>query len=273
MEQEVIRNTEGLLDQKIGFYRQREKDGYIPLMVINGTIVNDGRKLMISNQPISYLTRPRYTLKDFAPPIDGVDFAQFFAAQDPYNLRLTSALRMNATFPYVLPVVKLPSVPRMNIMDAGLRDNYGCEVAGRYIYALQEWIAANAGETIFLEIRDTRENDVSNISDQSSSLPNMLADPLFVVQTKWEAFQSYAHGYSKDYTSSFLKGKFRYITLEYVPKAYNKVAALNFHLTHKEKEDLYNSIESPDNKVAIDTLLKVLKQAAITTNVDTSTNQ
>lgn len=263
MEQEIIRNTEGLLDQKIGFYRQRERDGYIPQMVINGTIVNDGRKLLISNQPVSYLTRARYTLKDYAPPIDGVDFAQFFARQDPYNLRLTSALRMNASFPYVLPVVKLPSIPRMNIMDAGLRDNYGCEVAGRYVFALRDWITANTGETIFLEIRDTRENDVSNVSDQSSSLPNMLADPLFVVQTKWEAFQSYAHGYSKDYTMAFMSGRFRYITLEYVPKESKKVAALNFHLTQKEKEDLYLSIENKDNKAAIDTLLAALKQAEI----------
>src|SRR5205085_622606 len=46
MEQELIRNTEGLLDHNLGDYKQREANADIPQMIINGTIVNDGRKLM-----------------------------------------------------------------------------------------------------------------------------------------------------------------------------------------------------------------------------------
>jgi hypothetical protein len=259
MEQEVIRNTEGLLDKSIGYYKQREANGSIPLLIVNGTIVNDGRKLIISNQPACYLTQPEYSLGDVAPPIDAVDFATFFAGQDPYNLRLTSAIRMNATFPYVLPVVKLPSQPRMNVMDAGLRDNFGAEVASRYLYVMRNWIQSNVRETIFLDIRDTRENDVTSNSDQSSSLSNMLADPLFVIQNKWEAFQSYSHGFLKEYAPHYLNGRLRFITLQYVPKESKKVAALNFHLTQKEKEDLYQSVDNRDNKAAIDTLVRLLK--------------
>ena len=30
---------------------------------------------------------------------DVIDFASFFANQDPYNLRILTAMRMNATFP------------------------------------------------------------------------------------------------------------------------------------------------------------------------------
>ncbi len=40
-------------------------------------------------------------------------------------MRLLTALRINATFPYVLPNVWLPSKPVIDVMDAGLRDNYG----------------------------------------------------------------------------------------------------------------------------------------------------
>ena len=258
MEQEMIRNTGGLLDKNIGYFKTREALCQIPLLIINGTIINDGRKLMIANQPVGYLTQPEYSLYQQDPPIDAVDFATFFAAQNPYNLRLTSALRMNATFPFVLPVVKLPARPRMNIMDAGLRDNFGSEVAFRYLYVLREWLQKNTRETIFLEIRDTRENDVSTTSDEAS-LNTMVADPIFVIQNKWEAFQSYYHGYLKDYAPYYLNGKLKFITLQYVPKESKKVAALNFHLTQKEKEDLYQSIDNPENKAAIDTLIKLLQ--------------
>jgi len=259
MEREMILNTEGLLDKNIGYFRQREADGYIPQVIICGTIINDGRELMISNQPVTYLTQPEYSLQEPDPPIDAVDFAAFFAGQDPYNLRLTSALRMNATFPYVLPVVKMPSQPRMDVMDAGLRDNFGMELASRYLYVMRNWLQTNTKNVIFLEIRDTREYDVTENSDESASLGKMLVDPLFVIQNKWEAFQSYSHSFLKNYAPWYLNGKLKFITLQYVPKESKKVAALNFHLTQKEKEDLYESINNPENKAAIDTLLQLMK--------------
>lgn len=259
MEQEVIRNTEGLMDKSIGYFKEREANGMIPQLILSGTIINDGRKLIISNQPVSYLTQPEYSLGEDAPPIDGVDFATFYARQDPYNLRLSSALRINATFPYVLPVVRMPSQPVMNVMDAGLRDNFGTEIASRYLYVMRDWMGKNARKVIFLDIRDTRENDVIMSSDQTASLGKMLVDPLFVIQTKWEAFQSFSHGYTKDYAPYYLKGKLHFVTLQYVPKESKKVAALNFHLTQMEKEDLYQSIENSDNKAAIDTFIQLLK--------------
>lgn len=258
MEQEMIRNTEGLLDKNIGYFRQREAAGIIPQLIINGTIINDGRKLMISNQPVAYLTQPEYSLNDDFPPIDAVDFAAFFSAQDPYNMRLTSALRMNATFPFVLPVVRLPSQPRMNIMDAGLRDNFGSEVATRYIFTMRDWLLNNAGNVICLEIRDTREYDVSSSSDQAT-LGGMVTDPFFVIQNKWEAFQSYGHGFLKDFSPFFLGSKLKYVTFQYVPKESKKVVALNFHLSHREKEDLYQSLNHIGNQMAIDSMLKLLR--------------
>jgi len=259
MEQEMIKNTDGLLDKNIGYFRKREADGYIPQMIVCGTIINDGRELMISDQPVAYLTQPEYSLEEAYPPIDAVDFAAFFSGQDPYNLRLTSALRLNATFPFVLPVVKLPSEPRMDVMDAGLRDNFGTELASRYLYVMRDWLEKNTRQVIFLEIRDTRENDVTENSDESSSLSKMLFDPLFVIQNKWEAFQSYSHGFIKNYAPWFLNGKLRFITLQYVPKESKKVAALNFHLTQKEKRDLYQSINNYGSQAAIDTLIKLMK--------------
>lgn len=259
MEQELIRNTEGLLDQKIGDYRQAEWEGAIPQLIVSGTIVNDGRKLMVSAQPITYMTQPEYASKDSAhTPIDAIDFATFFSKQNPYNMRLTSALRMNATFPYVLPVVKLPSVPAMNIMDAGMRDNFGMDITLRYLFVFREWLKENVGDVIVLQVRDTREANISSPTDQNN-LAKMLSDPLFVIQTKWEAFQSYTQTYLKDYAPKFIFNKMHFITLQYVPQQVNTPAALNFHLTDREKTDLYQSIYNPMNQRQIDTLAHLLQ--------------
>ncbi len=258
MEREMAENTEGLLDKPIRYFGPREAAGQIPMLIVNGTIVNDGRKLMVCTQPIAYLTQPEYSLGVPNPPIDAVDLCAFFPEQNAQDLLLTSALRMNATFPYILPVVRLPSQPRMNIMDAGLRDNFGIQLVTRYLHTMRKWLDSNTSKVIFLEIRDTQENDISSNNDQTS-LGNMIADPLFVIQNKWEAFQSYGYTYLKDYVPTTYDGRFRFITLQYVPKDHKKTAALNFHLTQKEKEDIYNSIDHPHNQLAIKALMEALK--------------
>jgi hypothetical protein len=259
MEQEYLRNTEGLLDKRLGDFTAAEASASIPAMIINSTIVNDGRKLIIAAQPVSYLTQPSYALRDTAtPPIDAVDFATFFRNQHPYDLRMATALRMNATFPYVLPVVKMPSYPEMNVMDAGLRDNFGTEVASRYLYVFRDWIKDNTREVIWLQIRDTREYEVFPSSSQGN-IGSMIADPLFVIHNKWEPFQSYTQGYIKDYAPYFLDSRLRFLTLQYIPAKKDKVASLNFHLTRQEKEDLYKTINNPYNQAVVDTLLHLLR--------------
>jgi len=257
MEQELISNTNGLMGKKLRDYQQPEAQGNIPEMIVNGTITNDGRKLMIGAQPISYLTRAEWSLPDSTPPIDAIDFAAFFAHQKPYDLRMTSALRMNATFPYILPVVRLPSQPEMNIMDAGLRDNFGMEVSSRYLYVLRNWIIKNTRDVIVLQIRDTREAEILSQSAQTD-LTSMLSDPIFTIQEKWETFQSYYHNYLKDYAPYYLDNKMRFLNIEYIPAKEQKTAELNFHLSQKEKDDLYNSIYNSQNQKMVDTLLQLL---------------
>lgn len=258
MEQEMIRNTEGVLDKKIGDYKRKEAEGKVPMAIVNGTIINDGRRLMMAAQPLGYLTQSEYDITNTTnPAIDAVDFATLFSEQNPYNLRLSTALRMTATFPYILPVVRLPSQPVMNIMDAGLRDNFGIELSNRYVHTMREWIKENTSGVIMLQIRDTRQFEIFPPSDMNT-LGKMLGDPLFVIQNKWEPFQSYSQGYTRDYLKEYMGNQLQYVTLQYIPEDNKKVAALNFHVTAKEQEDLLKSIYHNDNDNEIKKLLKLL---------------
>jgi hypothetical protein len=260
MEQELIRNTEGMLDKKIGDYREREANGDIPAMVFSNTIVNDGRKLLVAAQPVSYLTQPAYALEDsLHPPLDAIDFATFFKDQNPHNLRVATALRMNATFPFILPVVKLPSQPGMNIMDAGMRDNFGIEIATRYLFTMRDWIERNNKEVVLLEIRDTREHEVFPNSDMNS-FTDMILGPLFVIQHKWEPFQSYTQSYLKDFAPNFLNDRLHCISMQYIPKEREEAAALNFHLTRKEKSDIINSIYNVENQRGAQAFLETMNK-------------
>ena len=61
---------------------------------------------------------------------------------------------MNATFPYVLPTVWLPTNPVIDVMDAGLRDNYGQESALRFIAVFKDWLQANTSKVVLIQKRD-----------------------------------------------------------------------------------------------------------------------
>jgi len=260
MEQELVSNTEGVLDNNIGDFRKAEAAGEIPVMVIGNTIINDGRKLLISAQHLAHFTQSEKRYPQCPPVIDAIDYQTLFARQNPDDLRVTAALRMNATFPYILPVVKLPTQPAINVMDAGFRDNFGVENSLRFVQLFQDWLQKNSREVIVLQIRDTKEHDLFRMKEQNDLL-SMAFDPLFVIHDKWESFQSYAHGYMKDLASASALGpKLHFISLEYIPEREEKLAALNFHLTQKEKEDLYQSIGQPYNRAMCDTLLKLLQK-------------
>jgi len=258
-DKELASNSEGLLHYRLKDYQAYEAQALAPMLLINGTIINDGRRLLISPQPISYLTRSESSLGKPNPIIDAVDYTRFFARQDPLNLQIMSALRMSATFPIVLPVVKMPSAPEMDIMDAGLRDNFGMESAVRYLSTFRDWINENTSEVILLQIRDTREYEPSE-GETENSMSGMLFDPMFAIQKRWGAFQTYHQSYVEDFMNEdFPPGKFRKITLQYIPANKDKTAALNFHLTSREKADLILSVFNADNQQGFMELAKILK--------------
>src|SRR5690348_5777398 len=103
-EQKLNANTRGMLNKQLKDWYEDEKNARIPLMLFNSVVTRDGRKMVISTQPVSFLMRPVNAdgAGEEVDP-DAVDFQALFSKQDPLNLRILTALRMNATFPYVLP--------------------------------------------------------------------------------------------------------------------------------------------------------------------------
>ena len=263
MEQELIDNSHGLLDGKVTDYAALENSGQVPAIIYNATIVNDGRKLLMSAQPVSYLTQPRYSLTDSVnAPIDAIDFGTFFAGQQAKNLRTVTALRMNATFPFILPVVRLPSVPVMNVMDAGLRDNFGIETASRYVNVFWPWLAKNTRKVVLLQIRDTRENAIWPPTEQNT-LGSMLAEPIFAVENKWQLFQSYTHSYLKEYLNEATGPQLTRLNFQYIPSKSRKNAGLSFHLTSGEKRDIEAAVFRADNLAAGSALLEILSSRVV----------
>jgi hypothetical protein len=257
-EEQLQSNLGGVLNKTIGDYGAPERNAEIPMLIYNSTVTEDGRLMIISPQPVSYLTAPMYLYNDRpVQDIDGIDFCRFFSRQNPLALRVTSAIRMCATFPYVLPNVYLPSSPIVDVMDAGLRDNYGEQTSLRFLHVFAGWINANTSGVLFIQIRDSRKNDILPI-EKDKSLEDILLEPLFTLQHNLGSFQDFNQDELYAYAEEFIHVDMNRLIFEYVPESSDKTAALNWHLTSREKVDIAAALYNPTNRSAFGFLVRAL---------------
>ena len=256
-EKKLSDNTGGLLNIQLKDIQADETAAKVPLIIFNSVIKSDGRKLLISTQPLSFMMKPRLFQNDPAVSADAVDFAAMFKKQHPMDLGVLTAMRMNATFPYVLPNVWLPSYPVIDVMDAGLRDNVGTETSLRFIDNFKEWIKKNTSGVVLLQLRD-RLTDEWQQDGTSQSLTDMIVTPATMLQHNWFTLQNY---YQADQFSYFNSGDtlINKISILYKPAQIEKGAAINFHLSAREKRDIKASFYNDINAAAVKKMQNLLR--------------
>lgn len=258
-EQKLNDNTKGVLNKTIGDYKEAEEKATIPLMFFNSTITRDGREMFISTHPARFLmTALTDTTRVAAGEPDAIDFTSFFAKQQPLNLGVLSALRMNATFPYVLPNVWLPTTPVIDVMDAGLRDNFGQETTLRFIDNFKDWLQQNTSKVVLIQIRDRQIGDWDK-PYELGSVSSSVTKPFFLLQNNWYRLQDYFQTDQLNFLAHSYGQQFYKISFQYVPSNINASAALNFHLTASEKLDIQNALTNPYNMRSFKEITTLIK--------------
>lgn len=257
-EEKLNKNTNGFLNKRLGDYAEAEKNAEIPLMFFNSVISRDGRKMLISTQPVRFMMRSEQdTLRIPSSSPDAIDFVSFFEKQNPYNLRILTALRMNATFPIVLPTVWLPSAPVIDVMDGGLRDNYGQETTLRFLETFEDWISKNTGAVLILQITD-RETGAWEMPYVSENIGDHAVKPFLLLQHNWFKMMEYFQSDMLTYYSQSNKHKIHKIIFQYATSKEENKAALSFHLSQREKNDIFNSVNLGNNVEAFQKVIQLL---------------
>lgn len=257
-ENKLNENTNNILNKRLSDYREPESKAIIPMMIFAPTIINDGRKLLISSQNISYLTQNsiRGTVS-IHPLIENIEFSSFFKDQDAKKLRFTSALRMNATFPYVMPVVSLPSEPTIEIMDAGMRDNFGLETIIKYLFTFRNWISTNTSGVVIIQSRD-RHKEFPIEENDPKTITGTLSTPIGSLYGNLFNMQDFTQQQLVQYASLWFESKIDFVDFEMRNDKKNRVS-LSWHLTNKEKKNILESINLPENQESIRRLKKLLQ--------------
>lgn len=258
-EEKLNRNTRNVLDKKIGFYQSAESRATIPLIILNSVITRDLKKMMVCTQPLSFLMQAEYkdSTSKMAGP-DAIDFAALFKNENPMGLRMLTALRMNATYPYILPSVWLPSRPVIDVMDAGLRDNNGQETTLRFLNVFKDWINKNTRGVLIIQVRSRQKGSWDN-TFRDGDISEIITKPFTMLQTNWFRLQDYFQDDEITYAQNFLDSGLHRVAFMYIPEKEESGATLNFHLTAREKKEVKSSLRRQNNVEAFEQLKKILQ--------------
>ncbi|GAB5539278.1 MAG: hypothetical protein Salg2KO_13810 [Salibacteraceae bacterium] len=246
------RDTRGWLDRPISTYHDLEYEAKMPMLLMAPTISDDGRKLLISSQPIAYLCE-----KSGGEKLnENIEFGRFFEAQGAENLRFLSALRMSATFPYVFPAANLPTTPDIEILDAGIRDNSGMVNTLKFIHTFRDWLAQNTSKVLILQVRDQEKTRELSESKRPSILEG-ITQPFGTFYKTILVVQDYIIDDQIELIPDWYDGEVELIDLVLDRSETNPIS-LSWHLTAREKERISKAQFSDRNKAALARLRKTV---------------
>lgn len=257
-EQKLVKNLEGnFSDKRIYDYWEDEFNAEVPMMIYSPSVVNDGRRMLISPQPIGYMTyHSDSTFVNAYNSMENIEFSRLFERNDPYNLKVTSAMRMSATFPYILPMVTLPTDPPIEVMDAGIRDNYGLKTSMAYASVFKDWIEKNTSGVIVIQIRDKQKYfEVENPGN--GLVIQRLFAPLEAFYTNTTKIHDYTNDQLLNTVASGFKVPFESITF-YMEQNRSKQISMSWHLTSLDKKNILRAVTEDDNQKALKRLMELL---------------
>jgi hypothetical protein len=229
-----------------------EQEGWRPSLVFSPMIVEDGRRLLISNLDLSWLTTNCWqALRPGGTGGASRSAVQFFDLFPDSALRLGTAVRMSAAYPYVSPAAVLPTDPRRRVVDAGYYDNYGVNLAARWLYHQRPWLAQHRRRVLLVHIRDgLLEKDLHDLSrppDRSWLLTRGLEEllsPLDAVLAARSAVMSFRNDEQLEVLSDAMK-------LALGPDGFTTVLfenpreiSMSWYLPAQERQELCDAVRS-----------------------------
>ncbi|HTB30952.1 MAG TPA: patatin-like phospholipase family protein, partial [Bacteroidia bacterium] len=257
-EEKLNANTDSVLYKRLGDYKEPEEQAKIPMLFITPSIVNDGRKLIISPLGISFMTG--YDVDSnivYKPNTQSIEFSRFFENQNAKNLFFTSALRMNSTFPFITPITELPSNPPIEAMDAGLIDNFGMEEAEKFIYTYRDWLPKHTRRIIIIQVRDQLKKQ-KIWGNSPTDILGSITFPITQFYTALFPVENFKEDRMVEYMSRWYRGKISVVYFQLNNEG-NDDVSLSWRLTDREKSIILNSMKMKDNEEALALLKKLMK--------------
>ena len=252
LEQAWEKNSNNSLARRVADLRAGEVEGWRPSLVFTPMIVEKGVRLVIINLDLTSVLSPRNTGE--APTLSSSGYQ--LGITIPLNwarLKLSTAIRMNASFPYFLPPAVLPKArvggrdEELRLVDAGYYDEQGANLAALWLWEHREWIAQNTSGVALLQTRDTPQTETGG--PRTRRFLAALRRGFFDMTTPIEAVLSSLNTGMHRRNSAQIAALIDHFSSKapdfFSPFIFpmNGEASLSWHLTESEKATVRSAIE------------------------------
>lgn len=139
-------------ESSLNTWRQRINEGILPIPIFNATLVEDGRRFLISPMTVT-----KTKVKKDGEDDKCVDFNTLYGVD--HDISIATGARLSATFPYLSPVCrpddKLNLPKSYHIADGGYFDNFGVYTSVQMLDAFLEYNKTQSDrvdKVIFIQI-------------------------------------------------------------------------------------------------------------------------
>lgn len=277
-------NLQGILKKPFADFAAAETKGDRPFLVFTPMMVEDGRRLIISNLDMRTSVVNDGNLLPGDPAgtelrksgiysREALELFRMFpdATKD---FRLSTAVRMSASFPLFSPAVPLPTAPRRRVVDAGYYDNYGVSLAASWLFSQRNadlFKRRTSQNYLLIQIRDTlsdQERALTKIRSQPAISParalEEITSPIEGLYNARDGSSSFRNDGQLELLSQFLKKQVlpglapadpAYPNFNVVTFELDKPAPLSWYLSNAERDDLLRAINSPGHKQRLEATL------------------
>jgi predicted acylesterase/phospholipase RssA len=283
LERAWSKGLDGELDATFADLAERERAGWCPSIAFSPMMIEDGRRLLVSNLDLRYPASNDGHLLEYDPDLpkslqdlnrnyshDGLELFRMFP-QSRNRFALSTAIRMSASFPFLSPAVSLPTIPRRRVVDAGYFDNYGVSLAAATLFSKKntDWIRDNVSKVVILQIRDGQSDDERQLkvipdAKRNKGVGSLLSRSVEELTSPLEGLSNARVGtcsFRNDGLLELLSVYFEHIRNEpgsgQLPQANRFFTVVNFefpghvalswHLAKGEKEQIRQTFADPDD--------------------------
>jgi hypothetical protein len=246
LEEAWKQNLNGALDGTFATLQPGEAAGWRPSLVFSPMMIEDGRRLFLSNLDLSDITlNTGNVLGNTQAPLslEALEFFRLFPGSVG-QFKVSTAARMSASFPYFSPAAVLPTWPRRRVVDAGYYDNYGITVAAAWLFRYADWVKDNASRVILIQIRD-QVTTAARLQPEGRDESTLLGRGL-----EWLTSPPDGALRAREWTMSFRNDEQLRVLTEYFDRTvgnlyfttvafeYRGDASLNWYLTQEEQASI-----------------------------------
>jgi len=246
-----------------------------PFLVFTPMMIEDGRRLLISNLDLRNIVQNTGNLlvANRPPHPNGEIYSReavemFRLFPDAHEtFKVSTAVRMSASFPFFSPAVPLPTVPRRRVVDAGYYDNYGISLAAAWLFSQRNArvFAKTSKRFLIVQIRDTLSDEkraMTKVTGRATAGTGRFAEeilsPAEGLVNSWDGSSSFRNDGQLELLSQYMteRGGAESKSFNVVTFELELPAPLSWQLTATERNHLWQAIQQGDHKARMDKMVE-----------------